>query len=196
MGNQGRPQYPYNNQNRNQFSRNQPEGGRQGSQNYQTGQQRQYYGQGAGGSSQQQRGHNYQSRDREQRQGQNMTKETQVQPYSPIVVDSEFRPMNGAGTSQQTDVDRTDRLEKMIEQLLVESQNANKLAEQRFRLHEERFAANEADMRSQKASIQNVEKQVGQMAKMLSERQQGGLPGNTEENPKGGNRNPPSALDH
>jgi DNA anti-recombination protein RmuC len=193
MGNQGRPQYPYNNQNRNQNQRfgYQPDSGRQGSQYYQqTGQQRQYYNQGAGGSSQQ-RGQNYQSRDRDQQQGQNFTKETQVQPYKPIVVDSEFRPTTGAGTSQQTEVDRGNRLEKMIEQILVESQNASKLAEQRFHHSEERFHAHEAELRSQKASIQNVEKQVGQMAKTLSERQQGGLPGNTEENPKGGNRNPP-----
>jgi hypothetical protein len=131
MGNQGRPQYPYNNQNRNQTQRfgYQPDSGRQSSQYYQqTGQQRQYYNQGAGSSSQQ-RGQNYQSRDRDQQQGQ---KETQVQPYKPIVVDSEFRPTTGAGTSQQTEVDRGNRLEKMIEQILVESQNASKLAEQRF----------------------------------------------------------------
>ena len=40
-------------------------------------------------------------------------------------------------------------------------------------------------MQSQKASIQTIENQVGQLAKMLSERPQGSLPGNTEPNPRG-----------
>src|SRR5262249_39171357 len=38
--------------------------------------------------------------------------------------------------------------------------------------------------RNQEASIHNLEKQIGQLAKMLSERAPGSLPGNTEANPK------------
>ena len=70
-------------------------------------------------------------------------------------------------------------------QLLSNSKEANQIAERRHHQHEDRFLANEGEMRGQKASIQNIEKQVGQMAKMLSERPHGGLPGNTEPNPKG-----------
>ncbi|XP_076959026.1 uncharacterized protein LOC143634978 [Bidens hawaiensis] len=42
---------------------------------------------------------------------------------------------------------------------------------------------NEAELRNQKASLQNIENQVGQLAQLLSERQPGGLPSNTVTNP-------------
>ncbi|XP_022024598.1 uncharacterized protein LOC110924933 [Helianthus annuus] len=45
--------------------------------------------------------------------------------------------------------------------------------------------AQEGEMQSQKASIQTIENQVSQLAKMLSERPQGSLPGNTKPNPIG-----------
>ncbi|XP_022003438.1 uncharacterized protein LOC110900888 [Helianthus annuus] len=70
-------------------------------------------------------------------------------------------------------------------QLLNNSNNANQISEKRYQQHEERFMAQEGEMRSQKASIQTIENQVGQLAKMLSERPQGSLPGNTEPNPRG-----------
>ncbi|XP_076896404.1 uncharacterized protein LOC143549389 [Bidens hawaiensis] len=47
------------------------------------------------------------------------------------------------------------------------------------KLTEERFQKNEAELRNQKASLQNIENQVGQLAQLLSERQPGGLPSNT-----------------
>jgi len=78
-----------------------------------------------------------------------------------------------------------DKLEEMMAQLLSNSKEAHQIAERRHHQHEDRFLANEGEMRGQKASIQNIEKQVGQLAKVLSERPQGGLPGNTEPNPKG-----------
>ncbi|KAI3703847.1 hypothetical protein L1987_74043 [Smallanthus sonchifolius] len=49
---------------------------------------------------------------------------------------------------------------------------------------EERFHTHETELRNQKASIQTIENQVGQIAKLLSERPPGGLPSNTEPNPK------------
>ncbi|XP_022040578.1 uncharacterized protein LOC110943130 [Helianthus annuus] len=70
-------------------------------------------------------------------------------------------------------------------QLLNNSSNANQISEKRYQQHEERFMAQEGEMRSQKASIQTIENQVGQLAKMLSERPQGSLPGNTEPYPRG-----------
>ncbi|XP_035842158.1 uncharacterized protein LOC118488860 [Helianthus annuus] len=70
-------------------------------------------------------------------------------------------------------------------QLLNNSNNANQIYGKRYQQHEERFMAQEGEMRSQKASIQTIENQVGQLAKMLSERPQGSLPGNTEQNPRG-----------
>ncbi|KAD7477475.1 hypothetical protein E3N88_00611 [Mikania micrantha] len=48
---------------------------------------------------------------------------------------------------------------------------------------EDHFHKHETELRNQKASMQAIENQVGQIAKLLSERQQGGLPSNTEPNP-------------
>ncbi|XP_076883508.1 uncharacterized protein LOC143532304 [Bidens hawaiensis] len=45
------------------------------------------------------------------------------------------------------------------------------------------FQKNEAELRNQKASLQNIENHVGQLAQLLSERQPGGLPSNTVTNP-------------
>ncbi|XP_022019725.1 uncharacterized protein LOC110919775 [Helianthus annuus] len=70
-------------------------------------------------------------------------------------------------------------------QLLNNSNNANQISEKRNQQHEEHFMAQEGEMRCQKASIQTIENQVGQLAKMLSKRPQGSLPGNTEPNPRG-----------
>ena len=49
---------------------------------------------------------------------------------------------------------------------------------------ESRFQATETSLRNQEASIHNLENQIGQLAKLVSERQQGSLPSNTEKNPK------------
>ena len=49
---------------------------------------------------------------------------------------------------------------------------------------EQRQQSKEAALRNHDASIHNLENQVGQIAKMLSERSQGSLPGNTETNPR------------
>ena len=44
--------------------------------------------------------------------------------------------------------------------------------------------ATDAALRNHEASIHNLETQVGQITKLLSERPQGSLPGNTKPNPK------------
>ena len=49
---------------------------------------------------------------------------------------------------------------------------------------EARFQITESSLRNQQPSLQNLENQIGQLAKMISERQQGGLPSNTESNPR------------
>ncbi|XP_035845295.1 uncharacterized protein LOC118491547 [Helianthus annuus] len=71
----------------------------------------------------------------------------------------------------------------MLSQILA-GQNTQKAEnEKRFREYDGRFTRHESELRSQKASMQAIENQVGQIAKMLSERQQRGLPSNTEPNP-------------
>ena len=42
----------------------------------------------------------------------------------------------------------------------------------------------ETTLQNQAASIRNLEVQVGQLASMMTERQQGSLPSNTETNPR------------
>ena len=116
--------------------------------------------------------------------------QSQSQPYQSHGQSSQYRPNTyhnqGAGSSsQQQGHQGTSKLEEMMAQLLNNSTSANQMAEQRYKQHEERFGAHEGEMRAQKASIQNIEKQVGQLARTLSERAQGGLPGNTEPNPRG-----------
>ncbi|XP_022024202.1 uncharacterized protein LOC110924508 [Helianthus annuus] len=92
----------------------------------------------------------------------------------------------GSGSTSQPQTSQTNsKLEEMMAQLLNNSNNANQISEKRYKQHEERFMAQEGEMRSQKASIQTIENQVGQLAKMLSERPQGSLPGNIEPNPRG-----------
>ena len=49
---------------------------------------------------------------------------------------------------------------------------------------ETRFQHTETALRNQKASIHNLENQIGHISKMLSERPQGSLPSNTEPNPR------------
>ncbi|XP_076954772.1 uncharacterized protein LOC143629365 [Bidens hawaiensis] len=84
-------------------------------------------------------------------------------------------------TSQQTTNETTTN--SLLTQLLAITETANKLAEQRNRLTEERFQKNEIELRNQRAHLQNIETQVGQLALLFSERQPGGLPSNTVNNP-------------
>ncbi|XP_021980711.1 uncharacterized protein LOC110876859 [Helianthus annuus] len=92
----------------------------------------------------------------------------------------------GSGSSSQPHASQNNsKLEEMMAQLLGNFNCANQIAESRYQQHEERFMAQEGEMRGQKASIQTIENQVGQLAKMLSKTPPGGLPGNTEPNPKG-----------
>ncbi|KAI3797202.1 hypothetical protein L1987_32457 [Smallanthus sonchifolius] len=74
-------------------------------------------------------------------------------------------------------------IENMFQQLLASTQTSNKLVEQQNQKNEERFRKHEEEMRNQKASMQTIENQVGQIAQLLSERQQGSLPSNTISNP-------------
>ncbi|KAI3818001.1 hypothetical protein L1987_11803 [Smallanthus sonchifolius] len=75
-------------------------------------------------------------------------------------------------------------LEDMVARLLANSESQNQLAEKQNRYMEECFHTHETELRNQKASIQTIENQVGQIAELLSDRPPGGLPSNTEPNPK------------
>ncbi|XP_076955622.1 uncharacterized protein LOC143630513 [Bidens hawaiensis] len=63
------------------------------------------------------------------------------------------------------------------------TETSNKLAEQRNLKIDETLQRHDLELRNQKASTQTIENQVGQIAQLLSERQHGSLPSNTERNP-------------
>ncbi|XP_076928730.1 uncharacterized protein LOC143592785 [Bidens hawaiensis] len=84
-------------------------------------------------------------------------------------------------TSQQTTNETTTN--SLLTQLLANTETANKIVEKRNRLTEERFQKNEIELRNQRAHLQNIENQVGQLAQLFSERQLNGLPNNTVNNP-------------
>ncbi|XP_021974833.1 uncharacterized protein LOC110869940 [Helianthus annuus] len=111
----------------------------------------------------------------------------QFQPYNQPFQPRPYSYQNqGAGSSSQQQAPQSSsKLEEMMAQLLSSSTSANQLAEKQYQQSEDRFLSHEGEMRSQKASIQNIENQVGQLAKMMSGRPPGGLPGNTEPNPRG-----------
>ncbi|KAJ0587153.1 putative aspartic peptidase domain superfamily [Helianthus annuus] len=67
-----------------------------------------------------------------------------------------------------------ERLEDTISRLVSDTDKKNS----------ERFLQLESNFRNQQASIQNIEKQINQLAQNFSERPQGALPSNTETNPK------------
>ncbi|KAI3819085.1 hypothetical protein L1987_12908 [Smallanthus sonchifolius] len=103
---------------------------------------------------------------------------------------SQFRPQQGQFQGQGSSSgsppapEGKSSLEDMVARLLSNSESQNQLAEKQNRYMEECFHTHETELRNQKASIQTIENQVGQIAKLLSERPPGGLPSNTEPNPK------------
>ncbi|KAI3819513.1 hypothetical protein L1987_13353 [Smallanthus sonchifolius] len=102
---------------------------------------------------------------------------------------SQFRPQQGQFQGQGSSSgpppapEGKSSLEDMVARLLANSESQNQLAEKQNRYMEERFHTHETELRNQKASIQTIENQAGQIVKLLSERQPGGLPSNTEPNP-------------
>ncbi|XP_076910050.1 uncharacterized protein LOC143567538 [Bidens hawaiensis] len=74
-------------------------------------------------------------------------------------------------------------VENILTQLLAKTETSNKLAEQRNLKIDETLRRHDLELRNQKASIQTIENQVGQIAQLLSARPQGSLPSNTEINP-------------
>ncbi|XP_022033072.1 uncharacterized protein LOC110934197 [Helianthus annuus] len=111
-------------------------------------------------------------------QFQSYNQSFQPRPYS-------YQNQGTGSSPQQQAPQSSSKLEEMIAQLLSSSTSANQLAEKRYQQSEDRFLVHEGEIRSQKASIQNIENQVGQLMKMMLERPPGGLPGNTEPNPRG-----------
>ncbi|KAI3760410.1 hypothetical protein L1987_50805 [Smallanthus sonchifolius] len=75
-------------------------------------------------------------------------------------------------------------LEDTLTKLISTTESQALLADSRHKQYEERFSLHEAEFKTQKATLQSIETQLGQIAKLLSERQPGCLPSNTETNPK------------
>ncbi|XP_027368323.1 uncharacterized protein LOC113874285 [Abrus precatorius] len=62
--------------------------------------------------------------------------------------------------------------------------NLEELMTKFIQTSESRFQSTETALRNQQVSIHNLENQLGQISRLLSERPQGSLPSNTETNPK------------
>ncbi|XP_027347997.1 uncharacterized protein LOC113859415 [Abrus precatorius] len=62
--------------------------------------------------------------------------------------------------------------------------NLEELMTKSIQTSESRFQSTETALRNQQASIHNLEIQLGQISRLLSERPQGSLPSNTETNPR------------
>ena len=93
----------------------------------------------------------------------NYQSQTQNQSYQqkPHFQGSSSGNQSGGGSS----------VESLLSQLLAKTETSNKLAEQRNLKIDETFQRHDIELRNQKASIQTIENQVGQIAQLLSERQ-------------------------
>ncbi|KAI3826838.1 hypothetical protein L1987_00896 [Smallanthus sonchifolius] len=76
-------------------------------------------------------------------------------------------------------------LEDAVTKLISTTESQALLADSLHKQYEEKFSLHEAEFRTQKATLRSIETQLGQIAKLLSERQPRCLPSNTETNPKG-----------
>ncbi|XP_076958958.1 uncharacterized protein LOC143634874 [Bidens hawaiensis] len=74
-------------------------------------------------------------------------------------------------------------VKSLLSQLLSKTETSNKLAEQRNLKIDETLQRHDLELRNQKASMQTIENQVGQISQLFSVRQQGSLRCNTERNP-------------
>ncbi|CAL1394631.1 unnamed protein product [Linum trigynum] len=72
----------------------------------------------------------------------------------------------------------------MIGKFISTSDSKFQALEKYISVSEDRFQNLEAGQRHLQASVHNLETQVGKMAKLLSERNQGSLPSDTKVNPK------------
>ncbi|KAI3754863.1 hypothetical protein L1987_54655 [Smallanthus sonchifolius] len=75
-------------------------------------------------------------------------------------------------------------MEEAVTKLISTTESQALLADSHHKQYEERFSLHEAEFKTQKATLQSIETQLGQIAKLLSERQPGCLPSNTETNLK------------
>ncbi|KAI3797517.1 hypothetical protein L1987_32775 [Smallanthus sonchifolius] len=75
-------------------------------------------------------------------------------------------------------------LEDAVTKFISITESQALLEDSRHKQYEEKFSLHEAEFRTQKATLQPIETQLGQIAKLFLERQPGCLPSNTETNPK------------
>ncbi|KAI3816372.1 hypothetical protein L1987_16065 [Smallanthus sonchifolius] len=75
-------------------------------------------------------------------------------------------------------------LEDAVTKLISTTESQALLEDAHHKQYEEKFSLHEAEFRTEKETLQSIEVQLGQISKLLSERQPGCLPNNTEPNPK------------
>ncbi|XP_076949118.1 uncharacterized protein LOC143621644 [Bidens hawaiensis] len=100
-----------------------------------------------------------------------------------VVEDVDFQKPQFQSSSSSGQSSVGSSVENILTQPLAKTETSNILAEQRNLKIDETLQRHDLELRNQKASIQTIENQVGQIAQLLSARPQGSLPSNTEINP-------------
>ncbi|KAI3805323.1 hypothetical protein L1987_27588 [Smallanthus sonchifolius] len=75
-------------------------------------------------------------------------------------------------------------LEDAVTKLISTTESQTLLADAHHKQYVEKFSLHEAEFRTQKETLRSTEVQLGQITKLLSKRQPGCLPSNTEPNPE------------
>ncbi|XP_076941005.1 uncharacterized protein LOC143610368 [Bidens hawaiensis] len=99
------------------------------------------------------------------------------QPYQPK---TQFQ---GQSSSSNLLQGNDSKIESMLAQIIAGNAEAQKHADLRSLEVNEVLIKHDANIKSQKASLQTLENQLGQISRQLYERQPGGLPSNTVNNP-------------
>ncbi|KAK1429674.1 hypothetical protein QVD17_11888 [Tagetes erecta] len=97
---------------------------------------------------------------------------------------NQFQQYQNQGSSSGSQPDRKSNLEDMMAQFLSTAETRHQNSEARHDQAEARQQQFQNELRSQGSAIRGMENQMGQIAKLLSEREAGKLPSNTETNPK------------
>ncbi|KAG9450305.1 hypothetical protein H6P81_010270 [Aristolochia fimbriata] len=96
---------------------------------------------------------------------------------------AQTRPPPGFQRTTQ-EQEQKSSLEDMFSKFLANQEKRDARTEARFQTHEANFQTQETSLKNQDASIRNFKIQVGQLPNVISGRNQGTLPSNSETNPK------------
>ncbi|KAD4586318.1 hypothetical protein E3N88_23919 [Mikania micrantha] len=97
---------------------------------------------------------------------------------------NQYQQYQDQGSSSGSQPEKMSNLEKMMTQFLSTAEARHQKSEARHDQADARHQQFENELRSQGSAIRGIENQMGQIAKLLADREKGKLPSNTETNPK------------